>query len=332
MVFPSLSRALLPLVLLGLLIGCKAEETVVIYTSVDRHFSEPVLQAFEAETGIKVNALYDVEAAKTTGLVNKLIAESGRPRADVFWNGEFLQTAMLADHGLLAAYETGVGQQDPQFLWTTFGGRARVLIINTNVLARAQWPTSLSDFLSDDWQGEKLAMSHPLFGTSATHAAALFATMGNHAAGEFYRMAQARGVLIVDGNSVVRDLAVRGEIAFGLTDTDDACRAVVEGEDVAVVFPDQQAGGLGTLVIPNSVALIAGAPHIDHARTLVDYLLSDGVTNQLTEAGWFHVNGTAVLARECGLPETVVPMQLDPALVLATGVRMKQELRALLVH
>ena len=65
----------------------KAEQ-VVVYTSLDQIFSEPVLREFEKETGIKVRAVYDVEATKTTGLVNRLIAEKNNPQADVFWNSE----------------------------------------------------------------------------------------------------------------------------------------------------------------------------------------------------------------------------------------------------
>ena len=42
------------------------QSEVVIYTSVDQVYSEPVLDKFEEETGIKVKAVYDVETAMTT--------------------------------------------------------------------------------------------------------------------------------------------------------------------------------------------------------------------------------------------------------------------------
>lgn len=78
------------MVLLILLPGCKGKNTpqqeVVVYTSLDKVFSQPILEAFEKETGITVKAVYDSEAAKTTGMVNRLIAEKNSPRADVFWN------------------------------------------------------------------------------------------------------------------------------------------------------------------------------------------------------------------------------------------------------
>ncbi len=49
--------------------------TVTIYVSQDRVFAEPVLHAYEQKTGVKVNAVYDTEETKSTGLANKLIAE-----------------------------------------------------------------------------------------------------------------------------------------------------------------------------------------------------------------------------------------------------------------
>ena len=60
-------------------IGCSkeqpaAQQEVVVYTSLDKVFSQPILEEFERKTGIKVKAVYDSEATKTTGLVNRLIA------------------------------------------------------------------------------------------------------------------------------------------------------------------------------------------------------------------------------------------------------------------
>ena len=84
------------LVLLAVVLVCgcqrKEERTVVIYTSQDQVYAEPILQEFGRLTGVKVRAVYDSEAVKTVGLANRLLAERSHPQCDVFWNNEELRT------------------------------------------------------------------------------------------------------------------------------------------------------------------------------------------------------------------------------------------------
>src|SRR5438128_2242010 len=47
---------------------------VVVYTSQDQVYAEPILKKFERQAGIRVRAVYDSEAIKTVGLVNRLLA------------------------------------------------------------------------------------------------------------------------------------------------------------------------------------------------------------------------------------------------------------------
>ena len=77
----------------------------------------------------------------------------------------------------------------------------------------------------------------------------------------------------------MRDLVAQGEYQFGLTDTDDAIGALLNDKPVRMVFPDQD--GDGTLLIPNTVALISNAPHPVQARKLIDFILSPEVEEAL---------------------------------------------------
>src|SRR5262245_11136796 len=70
-------------ILVGLLLcmaaGCNtAQPEVVVYTALDREFSEPVLNGFSKSTDIKVLPKYDDESTKTVGLTSILIQEAGR--------------------------------------------------------------------------------------------------------------------------------------------------------------------------------------------------------------------------------------------------------------
>lgn len=271
------------------LAGCKisADWPVVVYTALDEIYSRPILDDFQLETGISVQAVYDTEAAKTTGLVTRLINEASRPRCDVFWNNECAQTIRLQARGVLASHVPATASaipshfKDPEGYWTGFAARARVIIYNTDRVTEP--PQSVMDFLKPEHRGQG-AIALPLFGTTATHAAALYAAWGPEKALDFFTKLKANEIAVLASNGEVRDRVARGEYAFGLTDTDDANGAVEDGLPAKWLLPDQEAGGMGTLLIPNTVSLVAGAPNPDKARVLMDYLLSPTVEQRLAES------------------------------------------------
>ncbi len=290
----KLVRVLLPgLVLwLGLAAVAFAGREVVVYTSVDQVVAAPVLADFEKASGIAVRAVYDVEASKTVGLVNRLVAEKDRPRCDVFWNSEASRTLVLAEKGLLAPYRSREWDaypdrmKDSGFLWTGFAGRARVLIVNTRLVEPKDIPRSIFELTQPRWKG-KVTMAYPLFGTTAMHVAALWSVLGPDKTVGYLKGMLANGLVVVDGNSVTRDLVAEGKAAVGFTDTDDAQGAIAKGAPVQMVFPDQDS--LGTLLIPNTVAMIAGAPHPDTAGELIDFLLSAKTEQRLLDEKWAQV-------------------------------------------
>ena len=265
-------------------------QKVVVYTSLDKVFSQPILEAFEKRTGIKVLAVYDSEATKTTGLVNRLIAEKSSPRADVFWNSETGRTIVLKQKDVLAKYVSPSASDIPaQFkdkdgYWTGFAARCRILIYNSDLLKAEDLPKSIFELTDPKWK-DKVALAYPLFGTTSTHAAALFAYLGDSKAKEFFQTLKANGVMITDGNASCRDRVADGTVPIGFTDTDDAFVAVQQGRPAGIIWPDKE--GIGTLLIPNTVALINNAPNPVAAKKFIDFLLSPEVEEMLahSEAG-----------------------------------------------
>ncbi len=290
------------------------EREVVVYCALDRLYAQPILDRFSQRTGIKVRAKWDTEASKTTGLVKALLAEQDRPRCDVFWNNEVSQTVRLGREGALQAYESPAAAgipawaRDSKGLWTGFAARARVLIVNEARVPADAMPTSVEDLCDPRWKGQ-VGMAKPLFGTTATHAAALFSLQGPEAAQAFFKRLRDNEVVICAGNADVKDRVVAGELAFGWTDTDDAHLALLAGEKVKVVFPDQD--GQGTLLIPNSVALIKGAPHSDEAKALIDALLSKDTEEALAVARSAQIPLREGLERPAWIPKSLKALAVD---------------------
>lgn len=293
-----------------------ADRSVTVYVSTDRVFSEPILREYEKQSGVKVNAVYDTEETKSTGLANRLIAEKERPQADVFWSNEPVRTLVLKSRGVLASYRSpsadGIPSalMDPEGYWTGFSARIRVIAYNTHLVKADEAPGSVFDLADPTWRGQ-VAIADPRFGSTSFHVAALYAMAGDEKMDDFFRRLKSNGVRVVDGNSVVRDLVARGEVKVGLTDTDDVNVAIEDGQPIAMVLPD--GAGLGVPLMPNMVSLIANGPHPEEGRRLIDYLLSADVERQLAESEAVQIPVHAGVRGPKNIPaiDTFKPMTLD---------------------
>jgi iron(III) transport system substrate-binding protein len=292
--------------------------TVVVYSALDREFSEPILKAYAKQTGVKVLPKFDVESTKTVGLTNLLIAERGRPRCDLFWNNEILNTLRLKEKGLLAPFHPSHARDLPATFrakddtWYGFAARARILIVNTKLVPENQRPRGIKDLLDPKWKGQ-IGLAKPLFGTTATQAACLFAAWGDDKAKQFYRDLKANGVQIHSGNKGVAQAVGSGQLAFGLTDTDDAMGEIDAGNPVVILYPDREPDGLGTLFIPNVLAVVKGSPNPKEAEALADYLLSPEIESALATGPSAQIpllKTTEVKAR-VETPRTVHAMDAD---------------------
>lgn len=302
----------------GLATGCVEKSELVVYTALDSQFSEQIFEEFTKDKQIPVQPKFDTEATKTVGLANAILQEGDRPRCDVFWNNEILNTLRLQQAGLLAPVEVPNADdypaqyRSPDGLWYGFAARARVLLVNTDRVAEADRPASIYDMTKETWKG-KCGIAKPLFGTTATHAACLFAVLGDEAAEKLFLDMKANDVQVLSGNKQVALAVAAGELDFGLTDTDDAMIEVERGRPVAIVYPDQGENELGTLFIPNTLCMIRNCPHPEAAQTLIRYLLQPKIEDQLAAgpSAQIPLNKNSTATPRVETPRTVKGMQVD---------------------
>jgi len=317
---------ILLLLVFASLAGCrKSESRVVVYCAQDREFAEGLFADFEIKSTLKVTTKFDTEANKSVSLAAELEREAERPRCDVHWNNEIIGTIRLARQGVYEPYQSPNAGPFPDWtrpqsrLWQSFASRARVLIVNTKLLpTEAERPLSILDLTDPKWKG-KLAMAKPQFGTTATHAACLFEVLGTDAAAHFYHGLNVNGITLLPGNKQVAQGVARGDFAVGMTDTDDALIELNDGKPVAIIFPDRAGHALhprlGTLYIPNTLALVKGGPNPDAAKRLIDYLLREETEARLAEGGGFQIplnpKVSAKLPPALLTPSQVKPMAVD---------------------
>jgi iron(III) transport system substrate-binding protein len=320
--------------------GDTAKNRVVVYCAHDREFAEDILADFERASRLKVVPRYDTEANKAVGLYEDLVREASRPRCDVHWNNEILATIRLQKQGLLEPYRSAATDAFPgpfraeDDSWHAFAARARIILVNTDLVPKKDWPTGLKDLAQPRWR-DRVALAKPQFGTTATEAACLFQAWGEAAASDFYKQLHANGVHIVAGNKQVAVGVGQGQFAAGMTDTDDAMAEIDAGHPVAIIFPDRAApegAKAGTLFLPNTVAVVRGCPNPEGARLLVDFLLSPEVETRLAQCKSRQIplnrKVNATLAKEIETPHTVRSLPVD----FAKAADMWQEVQTFLVR
>jgi len=283
-------------------------DALVIYCAHDRLYSEPVLREFERETGIPLRIVFDSEATKSLGLIERLIREADDPVCDVFWNNELFGTADLARRGLLAGYR-GPGWErmpeafrDPAGRWVGFGARLRVWIVNTE-----RMPVSAEAVAAalERPELDHVAMAKPLYGTTLTHYTVLWDRWGAERLAAWHDELRARGLREVAGNGPSKQLVADGVCALAWTDTDDAFVGQDAGAPVAML-PVRLSDG-ATICIPNTVGILRGSERRAAAQRLVDYLLSEATELRLAHGRARQVPlGPIDAAR---LPEDVQPLR-----------------------
>jgi iron(III) transport system substrate-binding protein len=186
--------------------------------------------------------------------------------------------------------------------WCGFAARARVLLVNTKLIANpADYPESVDELDDPKWS-QRCAMARPLFGTTATHFAVIRERIGHdETIGQLIAIRD--NALILSGNKQVALAVSAGNVAWGLTDTDDAIIERDLGRNVAIVFPDQAPDQPGTLRIPNTVAVLKAAPHKVAAGMLADYLVQPATEDRLAMGD----SSQLPLSREAKFPPRVLP-------------------------
>lgn len=281
--------AILAMSIIAAVAGCvpKPENALIVYSAADREFAEPILDAFQRRhTKTEVISQFDIESTKTVGLVTRIESESSRPRCDVFWNNEIMHTLRLESAGLLAPISWNIPRDWPASMhsqkgnWVGFGARARVLLVNREMLpASGERPNSVLDLVDPRWQ-KKCGLASPLYGSTATHFTVLVDKLGAEKARAFFAEVKQNAVVLA-GNKQVAQAVSAGQLAFGLTDTDDALIEIDNGLPVEIIFPDQKPDQLGTLMIPNTVAVLKNAPHPVAAQSLANFLLTEDTEGRL---------------------------------------------------
>lgn len=313
--------------------GGLAGGELVLYSGRSQDLVEPIIERFEAESGIEVK----VRWGDTAELAATLLEEGDRSPADLFLAQD--PGGLGAVESLLAPLDEDIlDRVDPRFRatdgrWVGISGRARVLVYNSNNLKPEELPASLGELTDPAWKGRiGWAPTNSSFQTMVT---AMRALDGDEATLAWLEGMVANEPVAYEKNSPVVAAVGAGEVDLGLVNHYYLYRFLAEeGEDFPAKNSFMPGGGAGSMVLVAGAGILATAEHREAAEALLTYLLGDSAqTYFATETFEYPLALGAEIATPAGLPplSTLNPpgISLDKLADLEGSIALLREAGAL---
>ena len=253
-----------------------AADRLVVYSGRAERLIKPVLDAFQAKTGIQVDLL----SSGTTELVNRLQAEGERTPADLFVTNDAGSLERARELGLLLPLKEFDGSVSTAFRsrdnsWIGISGRFWIIVYNT-LQVKPTEIKSILDLADPRWRG-KVAI--PNAGSEYLQAgvSVIKAVYGDDTTEQFLRGLKTNaGTHVYGKSSQIVEAVAKGEATVGLVNHYYIYRHLESHPDapIAALMPDQHDGGMGAIVNVAGVGVITYSHHRDLATRLVEFLVS----------------------------------------------------------
>ncbi len=248
---------------------------LVIYSARKEELMKPVVDAFQRQTGIQVT----LKSGSPGELALLIGQERGNPQGDVFFTTDAAGIEGLRQQGLLEPYKSPNAEKVPAEFkaadggWTGVIGRSRNIMYNTNLVKPEDAPKSIFELTDPKWKG-KVAIASIREGGVRLWLSWLVQEKGEDFTVKYIKDLQANGMKVLTNHTEVQKAVGRGEFALGLVNHYYYVFEQKAGSPVGLIYPDQGASDIGTLVTPLAVGIVKGAKNGDAAKRFVDFMLS----------------------------------------------------------
>jgi iron(III) transport system substrate-binding protein len=200
----------------------------------------------------------------TGQMMQRIKAEAGAPKADIFWSGGFsslrLYKEFFTPYQSPEAAAFQAAYREPANLWVGTNAHVMVIMVNKRALKGDPGPKSWSDLAHPRWK-DRLVIGDPEKTSSS------FATLWGiqQSLGKKPVEGIAKNATVVSTASQVYEGVAKGEFAVGMTMEYAAQEYVAGGnKDVEIVYPSE-----GTFIAPEGMALVKGGPNPADAREVL---------------------------------------------------------------
>jgi len=251
------------------------DRQLTVYSGRTENLIQPVLDAFECETGVDVA----VRWGASTDLALLLAEEGDRTSADVFLSRSPGPVGFLENKDLLGTVDAGVAElvdsenRSGSRTWVGFTGRKRVLVYNLDNVAGDELPASVFDLTDERYRGR---VAIPATNGSFVDWFTVFRHQhGDDAVTQWLDDMVANDARYYPNNRSIVEAAGRGEIDMGLVNhyyQYQVAEAIGDGHRAANW--DFAGSDIGSLLIITAATVTAASEHTAAANEFIAYLLS----------------------------------------------------------
>jgi iron(III) transport system substrate-binding protein len=249
--------------------------SLTIYSGRSESLVGPLLERFEAQSGLDVQVQY----ASTSELAATLLEEGDASPADVFFAQDAGALGALAAEGMLADLpQVTLDTVDSRFRspdgqWVGVSGRARVVAYDSRALEASELPTEIAAFTDPAWKGRiGWAPTNASFQSFVT---AFRVLEGDDAAKAWLEGVQANEPKVYDGNDAVLNAIAAGEIEVGFINHYYLMVALAEQPDFPVRNHFLAGDDPGALVNVAGAGILSTSKNPTAAQAFVDFLLTE---------------------------------------------------------
>ncbi|WP_445942002.1 Fe(3+) ABC transporter substrate-binding protein [Pseudotabrizicola sp. L79] len=274
-----LRHSLLALALTSVALPAVAQE-VNVYSHRQPELIQPLVDAFTAETGIKVNVAF-----VDKGMAERLTAEGSRSAADLVLTVDVARLKQIVDAGVIQPVQSDVleanipeAMRDANDQWFGLTTRARIVYASKDRVADGE-VTTYEDLVSDKWKG-RICIRSGLNDYNVALVSAMIAHHGEEATKTWLEGVKANLARKPEGGDRDQVKAIAaGQCDIGIGNTyyigqmlaDPEQRA--DAESVRIIFPTFE--GDGAHVNVSGVAMTKAAPNKENALAFMEWLSSD---------------------------------------------------------
>ncbi len=258
-------------------------DEITLYSGRGESLVRPLIEEFEAETGITVNVRY----GDTAELAVLLQEEGAASPADVYWAQDGGALGALSRSGMFREMPGDITADLPDIYtndtgdWGATSGRARVLVYHPDRVSEDEIPDSVLDLTDSRYEG-RVGWA-PTNGSLQAFMTAVRVMHGDETAQEFVEGLIANNSPTFRNNTATVEGVAAGEADMGIVNHYYLLRFLDDDPD----FPLEQAffddRDVGNLVNVAGVGILENAGNPEGAEAFVRFLLSDEAQQYFTD-------------------------------------------------